>query len=225
MRGEPIEHQSAPASSDAASCVRSSGDEQLRRSVRPGRCNTRTRPTCVHGGGGADRLPLAGAPDHRRLSLPGPRSCRARLSARKPLRLIPEVDLTAGGFGLSGQWPGTARAATPRSLPGSRWYARCSGFLRRQSQLGEQCSHRRHAKPYMANLRSISSATTDRVHNPKSRPYWRGSRAVDPAEHLLLLARASDCAAAPSPAARAALSVPLPAWPRRLRASGRSSCG
>jgi hypothetical protein len=43
-------------------------------------------------------------------------------------------------------------------------------FLRHQSQLGQQFSHRRYAKPNM-EVSLIISATKDRFHNPKSRPY------------------------------------------------------
>src|ERR1700730_363505 len=55
---------------------------------------------------------------------------------------------------------------------GSRRYARCNGFCGVSPSLASNPPTA--VRPSrMPNLLSISPATTDRVHKPKSRPYWR----------------------------------------------------
>ena len=135
--------------------------------------------------GDTDRLPLARALDHRRLSLPAPGLAVHGISTEP--RLVPEIHLATGCFGLSGN--GREPFASPLFDRFRIALVRpLQRFLRRQSQLGQQCSHRRYAKPDM-------ELSLDQFSHQRPRPQpeiqailtWIAT--VDPTKHLLLLAR------------------------------------
>ena len=167
---------------------------------------------CVHGGGRTDRLPLTRAFDHRRLTLPAPGLAVHAIGTKA--RLIPEIHLPARGFCPSGN------GRIPFALPRLNRFritlvSALQRLLRCQSQLGEQFSHRRHAKP---NGEFARDQLGHHRPCPQSKVQAILARIVtiDPAKHLLLLVwRQTAWPTRRRPRVQRS-PVPHPAWPPRL---------
>src|SRR6478672_863444 len=147
-----------------------------------------------HRRGGADRLALAGAFDHRRLPLhrPGP----AMNGIRPKPRFIPEIPLTTGGLGLFGN----VGEGFPMPLLNRRRIALIGPLqrlLRGQAKPGEPVANRRPAKPDAELLFDQAGHHRAGPH-PRLQAIFARIMAIDPAEHLPPLARCQAARASPS---------------------------